>query len=573
MRTRLVLLLLGSAGSSLLGAYQYYVTDSLVSIDPAKWVQNGSLTTTSNGLTAPSATGGSLISNLPVPDGTSEYEVRTRLRLVASGGTYVLYLRASMDALSGPAPSGTYYAFEIQNPTFNGNACSAGMSAYKRVDGIVTLLGYTTIPCRDGMVVSTVFFGWGLVIFVDNVAYWNVAEFSIPAGQPGIGAYGTPAGNAISLVELGVRDRVGPGAPNPRSFGISSFPNRVDVQWQGSVDDPNGVGLWVYTIFRDGIWYTSSMTPEFTDASVSPSTTYTYTIQALDYHYTPSAPTTITVTTPPAGSIDPTQIGVRPAGVYWGGAGEQLDMRSGNLNFSLPLLRAKGRGGRELPFVLSYNSQLWRRDSGGVWKIGKDVGYGFGWRLQAGSITPYWSNYWIIHHYVFTDSTGAEYRLDVNNNGVWSSREGTYVEYDSATNRLYFPDGSFWVMGAVSAGTEEDAGTRYPTVIQDTNGNQILVRYHAGVGVTWPDSSARINQIEDVRAWAITNDYYTYRFWYNSDPVPHLTGIGNRIGTGEHYTFSYVANATLSSPFLPQTSFGSTYFLQSVTIPGLSARG
>jgi len=126
--------------------------------------------------------------------------------------------------------------------------------------------------------------------------------------------------------------------------------------------------------------------------------------------------------------IDPRRVGVRPSGSYWGAAGEQIDTLSGNLNFTAPLLKAVGRGGWGVAFALNYNSQLWRQDGGGTWKLGRDVGYGFGWRLQAGSITPYWSDQWTMHHYTFIDSTGAEYRLDVNTNGIWTSREGIYLE-------------------------------------------------------------------------------------------------------------------------------------------------
>ena len=103
-----------------------------------------------------------------------------------------------------------------------------------------------------------------------------------------------------------------------------------------------------------------------------------------------------------------------------------------------------------MPFALSYNSQIWRQEGGRDWKLGHDIGYGAGWRLQAGSITPYWSA-GSVHHYIFSDSTGAEYRLDVNTSGVWSSKEGIYIEYEPSAYRLYFPDGSFWVMGAVAA--------------------------------------------------------------------------------------------------------------------------
>ena len=38
------------------------------------------------------------------------------------------------------------------------------------------------------------------------------------------------------------------------------------------------------------------------------------------------------------------------------GSGEQIDMRSGNLNYSIPLLKAMSRGGWSLGFNLTYNS-------------------------------------------------------------------------------------------------------------------------------------------------------------------------------------------------------------------------
>jgi len=62
------------------------------------------------------------------------------------------------------------------------------------------------------------------------------------------------------------------------------------------------------------------------------------------------------VTTPASGSIDALETGVRPLGSYWGGSGEQIDMRSGNLNYSIPLLKAMSRGGWSLGFNLTYNS-------------------------------------------------------------------------------------------------------------------------------------------------------------------------------------------------------------------------
>ena len=103
-------------------------------------------------------------------------------------------------------------------------------------------------------------------------------------------------------------------------------------------------------------------------------------------------------------------MGVRPTGSYWGGGGENIDMRSGNLNFSIPLLKVKGRGWT-VPFNLSYNSQNWRQDSGGTRNLRRDRGYGYGWNLQGGALLPEYNGSFSLDHYLFIGATGAEYRL------------------------------------------------------------------------------------------------------------------------------------------------------------------
>ena len=77
-------------------------------------------------------------------------------------------------------------------------------------------------------------------------------------------------------------------------------------------------------------------------------------------------------------------------------------------------MTAAGRTGSNVPIGLVYNSQNWRQDNGVNWQLGSDTGYGFGWRMAIGSITPYYANWTAgVDHYIFTDGTGAEYRLDV----------------------------------------------------------------------------------------------------------------------------------------------------------------
>jgi RHS repeat-associated protein len=517
---------------------------------------------TSAGFTAPDANGGSLIAG-PVGN---DYEVRTTLTLSTSGGTYVQYLRATANARSGPAPAGTFYSVEL-SPTFSGTNCSASLYLFKKESAssptMVMLGGNSSIPCRSGMSIRSVMRGSMIFVYADDVSYISASDSSLPTGQPGLGAWATPAGNnAIRTVALGSVDLVSPAPPLATSIRTSAVPNRIELQWQGADDGTDGIGVAYYLVQRTGGFSRLMRSPELTDDTVSASTPYSYAMYSIDFHGNWSTATTFSITTPGTGAIDARRIGVRPTGAYWGGAGEQIDVRSGNLNFTLPLVKAMGRGGTGVTFALSYNSQVWRQEEGVTWKLGADTGYGFGWRLQAGSIAPSWSDYYTLNHYVYMDATGAEYRLDINTNGVWTSSEGIYLSYEEATQRLYAPDGSFWVMGAVSSGAEEDAGTRYPTVIQDFNGNQCFIRYESGAGMIWTDTSARITAVEDVRAVLVGSEYRTFSFSYTADH--HLNSIANHIATSETYNFHFSPHS-LYSPW--SQPFGSTTLLTSLDNP------
>ena len=184
---------------------------------------------------------------------------------------------------------------------------------------------------------------------------------------------------------------------------------------------------------------------------------------------------------------------------------------------------------------------------------------------MVGSLTPYWSGFNNLDHYAFTDSSGAEYRLNQDPlDNIWKSQEGIYIYYDSFANRLYFPNGSFWVMGCSSAGEEDDAGTVYPTVMQDSNGNQILIRYDAGVGTNWLNSGGAGGN--------------SYQFAYDrlnfGRTIPHLTSIANLLGTGERYTMHYAAQQqALNSPFAPNAQFGTALLLTSAEVAEVTGLG
>jgi hypothetical protein len=396
--------------------------------------------------------------------------------------------------------------------------------------------------------------------------------------ESGIGQSGGNLGFSVSAccgsetrlasIDMGYADVIAPNAVPSSSIGKSAYINHVDLSWPATTDDPNGTGVYGYEIWRNGSFLGSTTGLTFSDTTVNPSTTYAYTLRAVDYHgwY---ADTPFNVTTPyiqtngpfPSATPEGRRVGVRSTGAYWGAGGEQIDVMSGNLNFTLPLVKAQARSGWGVGFNLNYNSQNWRYDSGGNWNFGGDVGYGFGWQLLAGSITPVLSDPFTISYYLFADSTGAEYRLDQNSSNIWTSKESIYVSYDAAAMRLYFRDGSFWYFGCISAAAEADSGVMYPTLMQDTNGNQVLVTYQTSPGAGWSNSSARITQIEDARG----NGYATYSFTYNTDTPRHLTGVTSNIGTGENYSLSYLTGQALYSPFNSQ-SFGTTAMLRDVTI-------
>ena len=220
--------------------------------------------------------------------------------------------------------------------------------------------------------------------------------------------------------------------------------------------------------------------------------------------------------------------------------------------------------------MLSYNSQMWRLDSGGTWKLGKDVGYGLGWSLQAGSIFPVLFN-GVVQYFVFTDATGAEYRLYPSGNGVFASLEGVHVWYDPAAQALRFPDGSWWDMYAQSAALEADAGTLYPTAMHDTNGNSITIQYQAGAGAMGANTSARIQVINDGRSGPfIPGAVPTYQFGYTAGAAPHLVSVDTPLGNSESYRFTIATGQSVSAPF--GTGTWSTALLQSIATNGVGTK-
>lgn len=276
----------------------YYLSDNLQVIDPQKWASVGALVPSAAGLTAADPNGGALISKIPVPDGTSEAEVLATVKLLHSGGVYTVYLQASANAHSGPQGGGSYLAFEMQNPAFDSTGhCSAAFLVFQSAGGTVSLLSSFQHACRNGMEMRFAVRGTTALVWPDQP---NPIEFSVSAGagSPGIGAYGAPSGNAISSVQLGSIARTPPPAVDAHTVGVSVFRNRVDVQWKAPVFASTSAAIQGYWIYRDGDYFMRTTRTTFSDETVAPGATHSYSICTVDQHYNFSPPTPVIASTP-----------------------------------------------------------------------------------------------------------------------------------------------------------------------------------------------------------------------------------------------------------------------------------
>jgi hypothetical protein len=591
-----------------LASYTYFITENLYTPNWSNWSVWSWLYTNPTMTPywyAPGGYGG--IGQNPSTAMTNGTAPTGEVRLTIRATNYV-----DPDTGNTYGPSGQFYADFGAGTNFSGASCAGlqvlvsinGYSAWIQIYGLSSinyqysppypsyaLLAGTTVSVTDGMQVRAVQNGTRTLVYVNNtlvLSYSGSGSAGCGSGMGlEVGNAGTP-GTLVQEMDLGPLDTIAPNAIPTSSINQAAYTSHIDLSWPAGTDDPNGTGVYSYSLYRGGQLLASGPSLfSFSDTTVVPNTTYNYTLTLTDYHGN-STSTNFSVTTPhvgtwcsvgPNGQIngpcasatpDGRRTGIVPTGAYWGGGNENIDVLSGNLNFSLPLLKAMGRTSWGVPFNLVYNSQNWRQDSGGAWNYGYDVGYGYGWKLLAGSITPIWNpGGFTANYYLYTDSTGAQYRLDQNNGNIWSSKQSVYVWFDANTNILHFRDGSFWNFACISAGTEPDSGVMYPTLMEDTNGNQILIRYQQAA--SWANSSARITQIEDVRATGRSATVYaTYDFTYNNDSPHHLTSISNSIGTGEAYGFSYSGGQSLYSPMSSQY-FGTVAWLSSAVITNLTA--
>ena len=119
------------------------------------------------------------------------------------------------------------------------------------------------------------------------------------AHKSGIGIRSAPAANSLSTIELGPLDRLAPGPLRSADVQVSTSAKRVELTWPRITDDPNGVGMGIYTISRDGKVVANLLRVQsnYLDTNVTPGAVYTYEIAGYDMHLNRTS-TFLTVATP-----------------------------------------------------------------------------------------------------------------------------------------------------------------------------------------------------------------------------------------------------------------------------------
>ena len=340
MKTRSIFLFLSFA-LPLAGAWNYDYNPrpggpNLASWDSATFTKNGTVTFGSPGAGQPNAfigtgttnfTSGSLIETASVySSGSYAYEINSTLRIQTSGGNFVQYIRSQPTSLNSSVPSGPFFTVELNHPQITAAGCMGTLSFWQSDGTNATLKAQSQVPCNDHMEIRTVVFSFGsgadfVWTMIDGLVY--SAYCDIKTGTPGVGLWDTPAVNGIESVRIGARNLTPPAPIDRATIGTSSFPDRVDMHWTDP-PDVTGVGIFIHGVYRDGVEKDSGFNEnDYTDnTGVQPSTTYSYQLVSTSFHSITSSPVTFTVTTPPAGSVDPRRVGVRPTGRI-GGVGRE----------------------------------------------------------------------------------------------------------------------------------------------------------------------------------------------------------------------------------------------------------
>ncbi|HEX8687799.1 MAG TPA: S8 family serine peptidase, partial [Pyrinomonadaceae bacterium] len=168
-----------------------------------------------------------------------------------------------------------------------------------------------------------------------------------------------------------------------------------------------------------------------------------------------------------------------------------VDLFSGNYNWSLPLLNLPGRSGLDLSLTLSYNSLVWTKLSYSYMFFDEDQGSPSpGFRLGFPVVQPQFYDE-VAGKYAYLLVTPAGARVELRQTataGVYEAADSSYlqlIDYGS-TKLMRDTNGTQYTM------TDDGTGRFKCTQVKDRNGNYQTITYTSGRIASITDTLARV---------------------------------------------------------------------------------
>ncbi len=209
------------------------------------------------------------------------------------------YLRFTVQGLAGSPIQSVYLK------VYTNSSSSVGIKALKVADNTwgETTVTYNTAPALGSTLASSGAITAGSWVTLNVSAYITgegIYSFGITTASSSSLSFASKefgANGAQLVVNLGLSDTQAPSVPAGLTANAVSA-TQVNLAWQASTDN---VGVTGYTIYRNNAVMTtvSGSTLTYSDNTVQPSTTYSYTVDAFDAAGNHSAQSAaVSVTTP-----------------------------------------------------------------------------------------------------------------------------------------------------------------------------------------------------------------------------------------------------------------------------------
>jgi chitodextrinase len=207
------------------------------------------------------------------------------------------YLRFTVQGLAG------YSIAQAQLRVYGNTSSSAGINALTVADNTwgEKTVTYTNAPSLGSLLGSSGAYSSGKWVTIDVTPYiTGEGTYSFGITTPGsttlsFAARESGANVAQLVINLAIQDTQAPSVPTGLAATAASS-SQVNLAWQASTDN---VGISGYTIYRDSalLATVSGSSLTYSDNTVLPSTTYTYTVDAFDFagnHSVQSSPASVT---------------------------------------------------------------------------------------------------------------------------------------------------------------------------------------------------------------------------------------------------------------------------------------